>query len=153
MVKVSYVPCPNCGNARSALASSCPFCGAAELPDGTKKVAGIFTFNLEIGLPSVAQARARLLQKLEQIDQTGVQFVKVIHGYGSSGRGGAIKDALLADLQAGFYQTVENYYRGDDLLPGYSTYALCIKQYPQLKAHLSKDIYGNPGITLLVLSP
>ncbi len=153
MVKVSYVPCPSCGNARSALASSCPFCGATELPDGAKKVAGIFTFNLEVGLPSVDQARERLVEKLRQLEDTGVQFVKVIHGYGSGGRGGAIKNALIADLQAGFYKTVENYFRGDDLLPGYSAYAQCIKLYPQLKTQLTKDIYGNPGITLLILHP
>jgi len=56
------------------------------------------TLNIEAGLPTVDEARRRLLDELRQAKQSGVIAVKIIHGYGSTGKGGALRGALRTSL-------------------------------------------------------
>jgi len=42
---------------------------------------------MEAGMPTVEDARRRLLEELRQAKQVGVRALKIIHGYGSSGKG------------------------------------------------------------------
>lgn len=49
--------------------------------------------NLEEGRPPVDSAIMRLKLQLATLRRVGVKTVKIIHGYGSSGTGGAIKQA------------------------------------------------------------
>jgi len=46
----------------------------------------------------VEEARQRLIAELRQAKQSGVAAVKVIHGYGSTGKGGALRGALRTSL-------------------------------------------------------
>ena len=58
--------------------------------------------NLEAGMPFVDQAIQRLTFELEQSRRQKFAAVKLIHGYGSSGKGGKIRTAArkhLADLK------------------------------------------------------
>ena len=54
--------------------------------------------NLEAGLPTVEQALARLERDLREARACGAKLVRIIHGYGSSGRGGKIRDAVRREL-------------------------------------------------------
>jgi len=54
--------------------------------------------NLEAGMPTIDQARQRLLGELREARQSGVLAVKIIHGYGSTGKGGALRCALRRSL-------------------------------------------------------
>jgi len=56
------------------------------------------TLNVEAGMPTVEQARQHLLTELRQAKQSGVRAMKIIHGYGSSGKGGALRDGLRKSL-------------------------------------------------------
>ena len=56
------------------------------------------TLNIEAGLPTVDEARQLLLTELRQAKQSGVLAVKIIHGYGSTGKGGALRGALRSSL-------------------------------------------------------
>jgi len=56
------------------------------------------TLNIEAGMPTVEQARQVLLQELRQAKQSGVRAIKIIHGYGSSGKGGALRAGLRKSL-------------------------------------------------------
>ena len=47
--------------------------------------------NLEEGKPFVDQAIRRLTFELQQSRRSGYTVLKIIHGYGSSGRGGRIR--------------------------------------------------------------
>ncbi len=49
--------------------------------------------NLEQGMPKVESAMIRLRLELSTLRRVGVQTVKIIHGYGSNGSGGAIRSA------------------------------------------------------------
>ncbi|NCC47650.1 MAG: hypothetical protein EOM13_01170 [Clostridia bacterium] len=54
--------------------------------------------NLEDGRPNVETAMMRLRLELSTLRRVGVRTVKVIHGYGSSGTGGAIRQAAHSFL-------------------------------------------------------
>lgn len=57
------------------------------------------TVNLEAGLPSLDEARRRLLAELKAARQQGVRVLKVIHGYGSSGGGGTLCAGIRKSLR------------------------------------------------------
>ena len=54
---------------------------------------------IKAGLPTAEEARARLSAEIERARASGVQVLKVIHGYGSSGVGGRLRDAIRRSLQ------------------------------------------------------
>jgi hypothetical protein len=56
-------------------------------------------FAAKAGSPTVEEARARLNGAIEKAKRSGVVVLKVIHGYGSSGVGGALKDAIRNSLR------------------------------------------------------
>ena len=55
--------------------------------------------NLESGMPDVSTAMSRLNNQIYAVRASGVRECKIIHGYGSSGKGGAIKSACLMELR------------------------------------------------------
>ncbi len=107
--------------------------------------------NLEDGLPSVEQARARLSSELDIARKGTVRVLKIIHGYGSSGVGGDLRIALQAvlrqmadrrEIRACIYG--ENWRNADE-----HAWEL-LKQFPELKE--DRDLAkGNRGITIVVL--
>ena len=50
----------------------------------------IRTYNVEAGLPVLDDARRLVIAEIKQAKRAGAQVLKVIHGYGSSGKGGAL---------------------------------------------------------------
>ena len=54
--------------------------------------------NLEAGMPTVDMARTHLNMTLRSAKANRVKVLKLIHGYGSSGKGGAIRADVLAQL-------------------------------------------------------
>jgi len=109
------------------------------------------TVNLEDGLPTVAQARARLMSELQQARQSGVRILKVIHGYGSSGVGGELRIALQSLLrQMADRNEIYECIFGEDWSKGDERAWTIVKRFPQLKQ--DRD-FGkkNKGITIVVL--
>lgn len=54
--------------------------------------------NIKAGMPTVEQARKKLHNELVLAKRLGVCALKVIHGYGSSGTGGALRTGLRQTL-------------------------------------------------------
>jgi len=54
--------------------------------------------NLEEGKPTAEVAKKMMIASLERIKKQGGGPVKIIHGYGSSGQGGAIRIAVQKSL-------------------------------------------------------
>jgi len=109
------------------------------------------TVNLEDGLPTIAQASARLKSELQAARKNRTYALKIIHGYGSSGVGGDLRIALQSLLrqmeQHGEIRSCifgENWRKADE-----RAWEL-VKRYPQLKD--DRD-FGrcNKGITIIVL--
>ena len=55
--------------------------------------------NLESGMPTVEAARSRLTQELRTAKMQGEKAVKIIHGYGSSGKGAPLRQMCKPNLQ------------------------------------------------------
>ena len=51
-------------------------------------MSAIPTFNVEAGLPTFDEARRLVAAEIKQAKREGAKVLKVIHGYGSSGKGG-----------------------------------------------------------------
>ncbi len=60
---------------------------------------GVRELNLELGLPSTDDALRRLSADMAACRKLGQPIVKVIHGYGSSGKGGKIRTAVRKYLK------------------------------------------------------
>ena len=48
--------------------------------------------NLEWGMPIVSEAMKKLDSEIKVCKKDGIKFAKIIHGYGSTGKGGAIRE-------------------------------------------------------------
>ena len=53
-------------------------------------MSAVRTFNVEAGLPTLDEARRLVIEEIKRAKREGVKVLKVIHGYGSSGMGGAL---------------------------------------------------------------
>ena len=80
---------------------------AAAAGDAPRRAAGkpgasgsIPRLNLEEGMPVVSEALGRMSLGLQEMRHGRVPVVKLIHGYGSTGRGGRIRDGVRDELAA-----------------------------------------------------
>jgi hypothetical protein len=58
----------------------------------------VVTVDLEAGYPTVEEARQLLKAELQKCRSRKVTVVKIIHGYGSSGVGGALRQGIRKSL-------------------------------------------------------
>src|SRR5215471_10311575 len=65
----------------------------------SQKPARVKVVDLEKGMPTVEQARLRMQYELQSARREGYTAVKLIHGYGSSGAGGALRTELQKELR------------------------------------------------------
>jgi hypothetical protein len=61
--------------------------------------AAVYIAHIKAGMPTVDQARKRLAAELDKARASGAVAMKVIHGYGSTGIGGALREAVRRSLQ------------------------------------------------------
>ena len=52
------------------------------------------TCNVEAGFPSLDEARRLVIEEIRKAKREGVRVLKIIHGYGSSGKGGTLNHGL-----------------------------------------------------------
>ena len=140
--------CPTCGNPLEGASSTCPFCGSSvPFSSAAKRGKWLQTVNLETGHPTVAEALAKLERRIETARRQGVKVLKVIHGYGSSGKGGSLRDAVrrvLPELER--KGLVRSYVAGEQ----FTKSSAIVKQFPKLES--DRDLgRGNPGVTVVGL--
>ncbi len=58
----------------------------------------IRVINIKSDMPTVDEARRELIAAIDRARADGVQVIKLIHGYGSTGVGGALRNALRKSL-------------------------------------------------------
>ncbi len=116
----------------------------------SRKPALIKIINLEEGMPKVEAARLRMQHELHVARAQGYAAAKLIHGYGSSGVGGALRIELQKELRgladAG---NIRAFIAGEDWRVSNETTWPLLKRYPEWKqdVHLGK---GNRGITIVL---
>jgi hypothetical protein len=111
------------------------------------------TLNLEAGLPTLEEARRRLLVELEAARHHGIRLLKVVHGYGSGGSDGTLCVGIRRSLRLRIKEG-----KAVHFVPGerFSTDAVeareLLRKYPSLRS--DRDLNrANPGITVVELAP
>ena len=116
----------------------------------SRKPAPIKIIDLEDGMPKVEEARLRMQRELQLARQQGYAAVKLIHGYGSSGVGGALRVELQKELQRLTHAGGLRFITGEDWrISDEKTWEL-LKRFPEWKkdSDLGK---ANKGISIVLL--
>lgn len=96
-------------------------------------------------------ALARLDREIAGARMKGIQLIRLVHGWGSSGKGGAIKAAVQTHLESlARKRTIRSVTRGDDYSELTNSGRRILAAYPSLRASLRTD-RENPGITFVEL--
>ena len=107
--------------------------------------------NLENGMPTVEEALTEMRHSLQSMRHSGIRFVKLIHGYGSTGRGGKICIAVRNELAAMVRKRlIRDFVAGEDFGP----YSDSARRMADLDREVTRDPdYGkcNHGITIVAL--
>jgi hypothetical protein len=117
----------------------------------SRKTAVIKVVNLEDGMPRVEQARLRMQRELVLARSQGIVAVKLIHGYGSSGTGGALREELQKELRrASSDKSITCFIAGEEWTISDETTWSLLKKFPEWKQ--DSDLgRGNKGISIVVL--
>jgi hypothetical protein len=101
-------------------------------------------------MPFVEQAMSQLHAALNEARFLRIQALTIIHGYGSSGRGGAIRkecrktlDHMCSKGELNTYITGEEFHRRNGLVKD------LLNRYPQLAGNSNLNRH-NRGITLVI---
>jgi hypothetical protein len=147
------IVCEVCGNDRESLGQVCPFCGSS---DEQRQLEGPRRFqhktiNLEAGRPVVEVALTRLDVSIKEATRDGTSAITLIHGYGSSGRGGIIRGECRKMLD--YLKTrgrIMDYIPGEDFNRRKGPVKNLLQRFPDLG--LDRNLNrGNRGITLVIL--
>ncbi|NMA09361.1 MAG: Smr/MutS family protein [Clostridiales bacterium] len=114
-------------------------------------MAGYKTVNLEQGMPTADRAIRRLTYELAAARQMRYTAVKLIHGYGSSGRGGVlrteIRDYLLRIHSRG---QIQAFIGGERFSIFDEDTRIAMELCPELRRDRDLDRHNN-GITVVIL--
>ncbi len=107
--------------------------------------------NLEAGMPTVDQALRRLSGELYTSRRMGCRAVKLIHGYGSSGKGGKIRVAIRRELGGQKLRgQIKDFIPGEDFSIFNSATLQAFSLAEDLRNDKDLDRYNN-GVTFVLL--
>jgi hypothetical protein len=110
------------------------------------------TFNVEAGLPTLEEARRLVLAEIKQARRSGVRVLKVIHGYGSSGQGGALRVGLRKSFRLRKKEgALRAFIPGEDFSIFNDTTLALLEAAPSLRGDPDLGA-ANEGVTLLWLA-
>ncbi|MGQ9650785.1 MAG: Smr/MutS family protein [Phycisphaerae bacterium] len=106
---------------------------------------------VKAGLPTVQEARSRLKVEIDKATQAGTRVLKVVHGYGSSGVGGALRDAIRGSLRKRRKEgKIRAFVIGEKWSVFDETARQLLEECPELEK--DPDLNGyNEGITLVLI--
>ena len=109
------------------------------------------TFNVEADLPTLDEARKRVIDEIRGARREGVRVLKVIHGYGSSGKGGklcvGLRKSFLLRKKEGL---IKDFFPGEDFSIFNDATLSLLDAVPELRG--DPDLNAtNEGVTVLWL--
>ncbi len=109
------------------------------------------TFNVEAGLPILDEARRLVIAEIKEAKRAGAKVLKVIHGYGSSGKGGALCVGLRKSFGLRKKEgVIKDFIAGEDFSIFNPTVLAMLEVVPQLRG--DPDLNAtNEGVTILWL--
>lgn len=145
--------CSVCGNEGEPEGKLCRFCGAEVRPSSSSlsRASVHRVVNIERGRPLVETALKIMENELARAASDGIRVVTLIHGYGSSGKGGRIRTecrAVLDHLKQ--KKKIHQIIAGEDLRRKSGAGKALLKRFPSLENDCSSD-FSNPGITIVVI--
>ena len=145
--------CSTCGNPVSDAAVTCPFCGHPLSPESfaARGSDDCLSVNLEWYMPSVADAQARLREEVARARESRARLLRVVHGWGSSGKGGKLAAGVRQVLEAlAGRGEIRGFVNGEELTPAHVRGRALLARHPKWAA-LSRQDQGNPGVTIVEL--
>ena len=110
----------------------------------------IWEVNLELGRPSADEALRRLEHELTAKRHLRAKAMKIIHGYGSSGKGGRIRTASRKYLRAAQEQgRIYAVLPGERLTIFDEEARRLMARYPALRDDCDRERY-NCGVTFVI---
>jgi hypothetical protein len=145
--------CEVCGNERLANVPICRFCGIRYENEAAAQPGGPIhrVVNIEHGRPIVEEALNKLGSEIERACNDGIAVLTVIHGYGSSGRGGVIRQECRRILT--YWESkgkIKDFVVGERFAKKEGRTRALLRRFPELinNDNLNK---GNRGVTLVVI--
>lgn len=111
----------------------------------------IRTFNVEADLPSLDEARREVIGEIRRAKQQGIRVLKVIHGWGSSGKGGKLCHGLRKSFALRKKEgVIKEFIPGEDFSIFNQTVLTLLDAVPELRG--DPDLNAtNEGVTVLWL--
>jgi hypothetical protein len=108
-------------------------------------------FNVEAGLPTLEEARRLVAAEIKQAKRDRVRVIKVIHGYGSSGKGGALFIGLRKSFGLRKKEgVIKDFIPGEDFSIFNDIVLRLLEAVPELRG--DPDLNAtNEGVTILWL--
>jgi len=106
---------------------------------------------VKAGLPTVQEARERLNAEIDKARASGVLVLKIVHGYGASGVGGAIRGAIRRSLQRRLKEgKIRSFVVGERWAVVDETAWAMLEACPALRTDPDLNRY-NEGVTFVLL--
>ena len=106
--------------------------------------------NIDQGHPTVQQAMVKLQNGIYRARASGKPFAKIVHGYGSSGTGGAIKAAVSTELRKYIARRmIKSYCPGEDFGPFSSAGRDMSAKHPEVTRDRDWGLQ-NDGVTIIM---
>jgi hypothetical protein len=142
--------CETCGNEIPDAATICRYCNSQQTASATAASRErLRTIDVKAGMPLVEEGLSRLEKELTRAMQARVDVVRVIHGYGSTGKGGALREACRACLsrmlKAG---KIRSFLPGEEYSKATNPGRILMSRCPDLRNSERSDSH-NPGITFV----
>lgn len=146
-------PCPVCGNDIILTEVACKFCGASLETTSADPAPGIphRIVNIERGRPLVETALKQMENELARARTDRVRVVTLIHGYGSSGKGGRIRMECRKVLdQLSRRKKINFAIAGEEFRKRTGPGKALLHRFPHLERDCASD-FSNPGVTIVVI--
>src|SRR5262245_30574928 len=107
--------------------------------------------NIESSLPTLEEARRQVIDEIRAAKREGIRVLKIIHGYGSSGKGGKLCVGLRKSFQLRKKEgVIKDYIPGEDFSIFQEATLALLNAHPALRG--DPDLNStNQGVTFLLL--
>jgi hypothetical protein len=107
------------------------------------------TYNVEADFPTVDEARRLVAEEIRRAKREGMRVLKIIHGYGSSGKGGALCVGLRKSFKLRKKEgVIRDFVAGEDFSIFNATVLAMLEAAPDLRG--DSDLNAtNEGVTVL----
>ncbi len=109
------------------------------------------TYNVEAGFPSLDEARRLVIEEIKSAKREGVRVLKIIHGYGSSGKGGKLNFGLRKSFALRKKEgVIKDFIPGEDFSIFNQTVLALLETVPELRGDTDLSAI-NEGVTIVWL--